>query len=176
MSSVIPGPSPHRIQTMSRPKPPRNRRAGNAGVGLIEVLIAVLVMAIGLLGIAALQATALRNSQSSLERSQAVIHSYAILDAMRANLAAARNGAYNMGALVCTAPAVTAGASLVANDQARWLQSLEASMGDEDACGQIQCVVVAGSQARDCTVTVQWDDSRGTEGEDAQQTVTVTRI
>ena len=51
------------------------------GVTLIEVLVAVLVMAIGLLGIAALQATALRNSQSSLERSQAVVHTYAILDA-----------------------------------------------------------------------------------------------
>lgn len=158
---------------MSRARTPYNRRAGNAGVGLIEVLIAVLVMAIGLLGIAALQATALRNSQSSLERSQAVIHSYAILDAMRANLPAARAGAYNMGALVCSPPG--GGGSLAANDQARWLQSLEDSLG-EGSCGQVQCVAIAGSQARDCTVTVQWNDARGTEGLDDQQTVTVTRI
>ena len=46
------------------------------GVGLIEVLIAVLVMGIGMLGIAALQATSLRNSQSSLERGNAVIQTY----------------------------------------------------------------------------------------------------
>ena len=51
-------------------------------MSLLEVLIAVLVLAIGLLGIAALQATALRNSQSSLERNQAVIASYTIADAM----------------------------------------------------------------------------------------------
>jgi len=169
-------PASRRNLPMPRPRTLCNRRAGNAGVGLIEVLIAVLVMAIGLLGIAALQATALRNSQSSLERSQAVIHSYAILDAMRANLPAARAGAYNMAAPVCTAPAVAGGASLAASDQARWLQSLETSMGSEDACGQILCVAIPGSQSRDCTITVQWDDTRGTEGAIDQQTITVTRL
>lgn len=161
---------------MSHPGTTYNRRSASTGVGLIEVLIAVLVMAIGLLGIAALQATALRNSQSSLERSQAVIHSYAILDAMRANLPAARSGVYNMAAPVCTAPTAGAGASLAANDQANWLRALETSMGTEDACGQIQCVAIAGSQSRNCTVTVQWDDTRGSGGEDEYQTVTVSRL
>ena len=42
-----------------------------AGVGMIEVLIAIVILAFGLLGIAALQMTALRGSQSSLQRSQA---------------------------------------------------------------------------------------------------------
>lgn len=145
---------------------------GTAGVGLIEVLIAVLVMAIGLLGIAALQATGLRNSQSALERSQAVISSYAILDAMRANLPAARSGAYNTG-LVCTPP--VAGGSLVVNDQARWIQSVQDALG-ETSCGEIQCVAIAGSDARNCTVTVQWNDARGTEGAEEQETTTVSRI
>lgn len=148
------------------------RRAGVTGVGLIEVLIAVLVMAIGLLGIAALQATGLRNSQSALERSQAVISSYAILDAMRANLPAARSGAYNTG-LICAPP--SGGGSLVINDQARWLQSVQDSLGD-DACGEIQCDAIAGSDARHCTITVQWNDSRGTEGAATQETITASRI
>ena len=52
---------------------------------MIEVLVAVLVMGIGLLGVAAMQATALRNNQSALERTQATIQTYSILDAMRAN-------------------------------------------------------------------------------------------
>lgn len=147
-------------------------RARCAGVGLIEVLIAVLVMAIGMLGIAALQATGLRNSQSALERSQAVISSYAILDAMRANLPAARSGGYNTG-LVCTPP--VPGGSLVANDQARWLQSVQDALG-EGACGEIQCAAIAGSDARNCTVTVQWNDSRGVDGAEDQETVTVSRI
>ena len=151
----------------------RGPRSAARGVGLIEVLIAVLVMAIGLLGIAAMQATALRNSQSSLERSQAVIQSYGILDAMRANLDVARAGTYNTADFVCDPPA--AAGSLVAADQARWLASIEESMG-EDACGRIQCDVIAGSQSRNCTITVRWDDTRGTEGAEEQQIQTVTRL
>lgn len=144
-----------------------------AGVGLIEVLIAVLVMAIGMLGIASMQATALRNSQSSLERSQAVIHSYAILDAMRANLPAARNGTYNTGALVCDVP--TGGSSLVDKDQERWIESIQATLGDT-ACGQISCLDIADSDQRDCTVVVRWNDTRATAGEEEQKIITRSRI
>lgn len=67
-------------------------RRRQAGVSLIEVLISVVILGIGMLGIAAMQARALQNNSSSLERSQMVVQSYAILDAMRANLTAARGG------------------------------------------------------------------------------------
>ncbi len=149
--------------------------ARQKGVGLIEVLISVLILAVGLMGIAAMQATALRNSQSSLERSQAVIHSYSILDAMRANNTAARSGEYNTTTLICSAGAVAAASPLVASDSADWISSLQASLGP-DACGQIACAVVAGSTARDCSVTVEWNDSRGTDGASAQRLITETRI
>lgn len=69
------------------------KRKSMAGISLIEVLISVLVLGVGMLGIAAMQATALRNSQSSLERSQAVIQVYTIFDAMRANSEVATSGA-----------------------------------------------------------------------------------
>jgi type IV pilus assembly protein PilV len=121
------------------------------GVGLIEVMIAVLIMGIGLLGIAAMQATTLRNSQSSVERSQAVVQTYTILDSMRANLDAARNNLYNIG-LTCTVPA---GGTLITNDQRFWLQTVQANLGTT-ACGQIECASNA------CKITLQWDDSRGT--------------
>jgi type IV pilus assembly protein PilV len=121
------------------------------GVGLIEVMIAVLIMGIGLLGIAAMQATTLRNSQSSVERSQAVVQTYTILDSMRANLDAARNNLSNIG-LTCTVPA---GGTLITNDQRFWLQTVQANLGTT-ACGQIECASNA------CKITLQWDDSRGT--------------
>lgn len=145
-----------------------------AGVGLIEVMIAVLIMAIGMLGIAAMQATALRNSQSSLERSQIVIHTYAITDAMRANTAAARNGAYDMGE-TCASPG--AGASLASRDIDRWLTALQDEVGSKGvACGTIACVDALTGPAQDCTVTVKWDDSRGNDGNEAQTIITETRI
>ena len=74
------------------------------GVGLVEVLVAVTVLAIGMLGIAAMQATALRNRQSAVERSEAVVHSYAILERMRANHAVASNGGYDLAAMTCNPP------------------------------------------------------------------------
>ena len=78
-------------------------RRTQAGASLLEVLIAVLILAIGLLGIAALQSLTLKNTQSSSERTAAIIQSYAMLDMMRANRdqAIARN--YDTGWL-CAAP------------------------------------------------------------------------
>lgn len=135
------------------------------GTTLIEVLIAVLVMGIGMLGIASLQATSLRNSQSSLERSQAVIASYAIIDAMRANRATALAGGYNIGS-TCAVPA---GGTLVTNDHNAWLQGIQNGLGT-GACGAINCA------AANCTVTVTWDDSRGTGGSGTQSVITQTQL
>jgi type IV pilus assembly protein PilV len=144
------------------PSPPRLQH----GMSLIEVLVAVLILGIGLLGIAAMQATALRNSQSSLERSQAVIQTYAILDAMRANVAVARIGGYNLSAMTCSQP--DAG-TLAANDLRAWIGSLKAGLNDS-ACGRINC----GSLT--CEISVQWDDSRGAGGSDAHTVTTRTRL
>ena len=61
------------------------RRRVQSGSSLFEVMIAVLVLSTGMLGVAAMQSTSLRNSQSAFQRSQAVVLTYAISDAMRAN-------------------------------------------------------------------------------------------
>ncbi len=133
------------------------------GVSLIEVMVSVLVLGVGLMGVAAMQATALRNGQSSLERSQVVAYSYSILDAMRANRAAALAGAYNLGSMQCTAPT---GGTLAQDDLRRWILSLKEGMtsdplNDDTVCGQVACA------AGVCTVTIQWDDTRGSAADAA---------
>lgn len=144
-----------------------------SGVGLIEVLIAVVILAFGMLGIAALQAAALRNSQSALERSQATMQTYAILDAMRANVSAARIGKYDLTIMTCNAPNADP-KDLAATDLHNWITSLKSSLGNSpNTCGQIAC----GSL--ECTIVVQWDDSRGTAASaspDKQSVTTVTRL
>jgi type IV pilus assembly protein PilV len=142
-------------------------RRSIAGVGLVEVLVAVTVLAFGMLGIAALQATALRNGQSASQRSQAVVATYAILERMRANYSVAGNGGYDLAAMTCAPP--TAG-DLAATDLHDWIESLHASLGPA-ACGQI---VDCGGDT--CKIIVQWDDSRGTGGTAARQLVTETRL
>ncbi|WP_026816749.1 type IV pilus modification protein PilV [Arenimonas composti] len=145
---------------------PRPRHRNQAGVSLLEVLIAVLVLAIGMLGVAAMQATSLRNSQGSLERSQAVVLAYGIMDAMRANMLAARANSYNM-TLTCTVP--TAGTSLASRDLNAWMTSLQATVG-ASACGSVQCA------SNVCEVIVQWNDQRATGGIAAQQLRVRSRI
>lgn len=141
-------------------------RARQRGAGLIEVMVAVLILGIGLLGVAAMQATALRNSQSALERSQAVMQTYSIIDAMRVNLSVARIGGYDLSTMTCTAPSQ---GDLAADDLNYWITSLQDTL-DESACGQIVC------SSADCIVRVQWDDSRGSGGETAQTVVTRTKL
>ena len=139
----------------------RNRRAGPVlrghaqGMSLIEVLVSVLVLSLGLLGIAAMQSMALRGGQSSLESSQAVMQASSIFESMRSN----RNNAasYNIGK-TCDASTIT-GVTLAENDLKAWLTSMKTTIGgsatDTTTCGQI-----SGCPA-DCAVTIFWDDSRG---------------
>ena len=152
-------------------KPGRHRRAAPArmrGVGLIEVMVSVLILAVGLLGIAAMQAMALRGGQSSLETSMAVMQTNGILEAMRANRANA--AAYDTGGMVC---GTGAGGSLAANDVDSWITSMKQSItGDVDdttTCGQIEDCPDA------CVITVQWDDSRAGGGS-TRTLVTESRI
>lgn len=56
-----------------------------AGFTLLEVLIAVVVLAVGLLGLAKLQTTGLRQAHSSNLRTQATLLAYDITDRIRTN-------------------------------------------------------------------------------------------
>lgn len=136
------------------------------GMSLIEVMIAVLIMAIGLLGIAAMQTVALRNSQGSLERSQAVISSYAVLDAMRANRDAALAGSYNTGGFICSA---SGAASLAQADTTEWITGWRTSLGLDatdvnSGCGSISC-----DSAGICTIGLRWDESHATDAANGQK-------
>ncbi len=134
------------------------------GVSLLEVLIAVLVLSFGLLGLAGLQMSALRNNQSAMERSMAVVESYTIVDAMRVDRTNAINGAFNI-ALDST----PSGSSFAANELVKWRARLVLLLGP-DATGSVNC------NGADCTIVVQWNDERGTQGENDQQIATQVQL
>lgn len=151
--------------TLRFPRQARSPRS-QRGASLLEVLIAVLILAVGMLGMAALQAITLKNTGSAAQRSSAVIQSYAMFDLMRANRDAARAGQYNQGWL-CAAPG---GGTRIGNDIGQWIGQLQDVMG-ESACGRITC------GADDCEVGVRWDDSRATGGDDEPyEIVTTSRL
>lgn len=138
------------------------------GVGLIEVLIAVLVLSIGFLGIAALQAKSLSTNNSSMSRTQAVIESYSILDAMRADRTNALAGAYNQTVTANNCPAP--GGGLVSDQLSSWCTELgNNGLGaTANTTGNVTCLATG-----DCTITIQFDDSRaGAGGADKQKVIT----
>ena len=142
-----------------------NRRSMSKGTSLIEVMVSVLILSIGLLGIAAMQATALRNTQSAMERTQAVIQSYAILDVLRTDTTQARAALYTVD-WTCAVPGSTTSPSV---DMATWIASTMDKVST-DACGRISCT------AGVCTIDVRWNDERGTGGSAAQTVTTVSQI
>jgi len=62
------------------------RKNTQRGVTLVEAMIALLVISVGLLGIASLQLTAMNQNASSLHNSQAVWYAYNMSDRIRANI------------------------------------------------------------------------------------------
>lgn len=104
-------------------------RAASSGFTLLEVLIAIVVLAIGLLGLAGLQASSLRVNHDAHLRSQATALAYDMADRMRANsgqaLLAGSPYVIPFNAVVCNlnyAPA--ANLSVAANDIAEWRNQL----------------------------------------------------
>lgn len=71
----------------------------SAGFTLIEILVAVIILAGGLLGLASLQVTSLSNNQNAYNRSQAAQLAYDIADRMRGNSSAAANYIIDQAAL-----------------------------------------------------------------------------
>lgn len=120
---------------------------------------------------AGLQANALKKNQSSYARGQAVMLSYYILDAMRADRSGAVSGNYDTAAAgVCNSASIT-GTSLADNTRKDWLDSLRKNLGDADSsCGVIDCETDGN-----CTVTIKWDDQLA-GGLGAQSFVTKSRL
>lgn len=133
------------------------RSRGAAGFTLIEVLITVLVMALGLLGGAALQAVALKNNRTALQHSYAQFYAYEIADCMRANRPAAVAGSYNLD---FNSPA--SGSSIAASDMGTW----KAALAQDLPSGEGKVTVQADGAA---TIWVRWS-----EGIHADRTVTFT--
>jgi type IV pilus assembly protein PilV len=137
------------------------RRAAEGGFSLLEVMISVLVLAIGLLGLSALQAQGLRGGTSAHQRAQATLLAYDMMERLRADFPKAIAGDYNRA----IGAALPEDADFQANEITDWVQSVARLLPAGD--GAVACDNVGT-----CTVTVQWDDSRGGnngEGGDAEQ-------
>ncbi|MBT9568327.1 MAG: type IV pilus modification protein PilV [Thiobacillus sp.] len=141
----------------------KTSRRTQSGFTLLEILVAMVVLSIGLLGLAGLMTTSMRDNLSASHRTQATWMAYDMIDRMRANRVGAIAGSYTMplGAAAACTVAAPAG-TLPAQDIAAWKS-------------QLACVLPAGTGSvavnaatRAVTIVIQWNDSRGTQGNAAQ--------
>lgn len=146
---------------------PQVRTARHArGSSLIEVLVALVVLSVAMVGAAGVQLKAMKFGQVSQQRSMAVQHASAISERMRANLAAASqstspyefNFAYSeipTKLLTITAPACTA-ACTPEEMARRHLLDWQAQLGQGLTGGRGTIARTANAAGSPYVVTVMW--------------------
>ncbi|MTI63735.1 type IV pilus modification protein PilV [Methylophaga sp.] len=123
------------------------------GFTLVEVMVAVLVLAIGLLGMAHLHVTSMKVNQSAEFRSQATTLAANMFDRMRANQQAAKNGDY---ALTLNTDPPASPSNVAENDIAEWLTKLNNTLPQGDA--SIVCPAFAATTEFVCDITITWTE------------------
>ena len=147
------------------------------GFTLIEVLVSLLILSVGLMGLATLQVVGLQNTQGGAQRVQAAFLAYDITDRMRSNPAAVTAGSYNLTAQAQVpggmggmggmggAPAAVVDcvgvnancsvAEIAAFDLDRWQTHLGAYLTN----GTGAIATVDNGTTSQITVTIQWADA-----------------
>ena len=143
----------HRITTSQR---------NDRGFTLVEVLVALLVLAVGLLGVLGLQVRGMANNHNAMLRSQASQFAYEMLDMMRANRSAAISGQYDIG--LEDVPPNTA-LTQAQRDIGEWRNSLSGisnpSSGLPGGQGAISVAVTAPTEnTYTASIRVQWSEGR----------------
>lgn len=130
-----------------------------AGLSLVEVLVSIVVISFGLLGVASLQITGLKNNHSALYRTTATVLAHDMLDRMRANKSAMIAGSYDTGgSFKGGSDAPSTPSTMVQRDMKDWLTTIDKRLPS----GKGKIEATAGSSV--LRITIQWDDQRGTGG------------
>ena len=152
-----------------RPFRPR-ARAGCRGFSLVEVLVALIVLSVGLIGIAKMQALALSSTGVATRRSLAALEAASLADSMHANrgywgVTASGATIKVSGSAVTTLPVSPApdceagqgapcdAAALASYDLQDWADSLKSLLPGDSA--QIAC---NASTPIECLITISWSE------------------
>lgn len=133
------------------------------GFTLLEVMIALMIFSIGLLGLAGLQAGGLRSNTQAQLRTVAVIQADDMADRIRSNPRGVTDGDYNAmdssnpTAGNCISNTCTA-AQMATYDYYEWETSNQGLL--PSGHGTVTTTVVGGGVTTLFTVTVMWDEDR----------------
>ena len=147
--------------------------SGSGGFTLLEVLIALVVLSIGLLGIAALQGVGLRTSHGAHLSAQASLLAYDMADRMRANPETlATYDGFLTDTIDCALAAPTT--PLATADLWEWACAVQSLL--PGGSGSIAGVAVGGTTANRYTISIEWEDLQVEENADPWSYVLVVEI
>lgn len=123
------------------------------GTTMLEVLVTIIVIALGLLGVAGLQAVSLKNNNTAYHRSQATMFAYDIIDRMRVNRASAIANDYNIAIGV-----TPSGATMAKTDLIAWKTNIASGLPAGDGSVSVVKTTVSAVDYYTVTIVVQWED------------------
>jgi type IV pilus assembly protein PilV len=138
--------------------------AGQEGATLIEVMVALLVLGVGVLGASLLQLNALKHSHSAMRSTQVSFVAQDLLERARAN----PDGHYALASL-SQAPVTASPENPRDQDLFDFADQLRRMAGSDVQAS----IAVAGSRV---TVTVDWNDSRAQGTEAYTRTLTMSSL
>lgn len=121
------------------------RPTGQRGTSIVEVLVTLVLVSVGLLGLAGMQLATVQTTNSAAQRFEATTLAKDILERMRANRPQAVAGAYNVAI-----GAAGGGAGRAGTDLVEWKESLQILPGGDGAVDVFDGIA---------TITVQWTDA-----------------
>ena len=152
-----------------------NQLRARAGFTLLEVLVTVVILSLGMLGVAGVLLLVHKNNASSYMEQQAVQEAYDIVDRMRANRSAALNGDYRVNNTTNSPPttmptpdcatATCSPTQMAQYDLWQWNSDLQASLPAASATvstftpAGIPAVGSSANQYAGVQVRISWSDA-----------------
>lgn len=146
-------------------------RPSDRGFSLVEVLVALIVLAVGLLGIAKMEALAISNISVANRRSLAAIQAQSLADAMHLNRGFWSTAAANAAVITVSGTTVTNApvtpwpdctfgknapctpAGLASYDLQQWANNLSLLLPNDQAT-----ITCNNSAPIDCLITISWSE------------------
>lgn len=156
------------------------------GFTLLELMVSVLVLSIGLIGLAGLQLIGVQNGRDAYNRTQAVMLAYDIIDRMRANLQGVTDGNYHLQSGTKQDACRTAGGcttlQMAQDDVFLWRQAVASDLvlpgGSAVVCRDSTPGDVVSAATPNCdnagtayVVHIWWNDDRNPATADARLSV-----
>ena len=150
------------------------------GFTLVEVLVAFLILSVGLIGLAGLQLTGVKNTREAYHRTQATVLAADIIDRMRANQGGVSAGDYDAktsGTVTanCLKTTGCTSAQMAAHDVAEWRAAVATSLPGGDGIVCVDSSPFDGNSSADAAcqnsgdlsvVKIWWRDPTVAEAED----------